>query len=121
MSLVNEPATSHVQLNPLEELKDALSVANKHFAALKTAIFRYEVLTDEDIKNYTGLDKAKFDTVKEMIDRFKPLNYWTGKPVVSISSSDQLLMFIMRLKLDLPYFDLARRYSVSQTTIKNIF
>ena len=26
----------------------------------------------------------------------------------------------MRLKLDLPYFDLARRYTVSQTTIQNI-
>ena len=30
-------------------------------------------------------------------------------------------MFLMRLKLDLPYFDLARRYSVSETTIQNIF
>ena len=121
MEVDSEPAASILQQNPLEELKGALSMANTHVAALEKALFRYEVLTDEDIKNYTGLEKTRFDAVKEMIDRFKPLNYWTGKAVTSISSSDQLLMFLMRLKLDLPYFDLAWRYSVSETTIQNIF
>ena len=120
MDLDNEPAASNVEHNPLEELKDALSMANKHVAALEKALLRYKALSDTDIKTYTGLEWGKFDAVKEMIDRFKPLTYWTGKAVTSISSSDQLLMFLMRLKLDLPYFDLARRYSVSETTIQNI-
>ena len=40
--------------------------------------------------------------------------------MTSISIEDQLLILLMRLKLDLPYFDLARRYTVSQTTIQNI-
>ena len=39
----------------------------------------------------------------------------------SLSSSDKLLIFQMKMKLDLPYFDLAKRFSVSQTTIQNIF
>jgi len=121
MEVDNEPAVSNFQQNPLEELKDAFSMANKHVAPLENVLFRYKVLSDEEIKNYTGLERAKYDAVKEMIDLFKPLNYWTGKAVTSISSSDQLLMFLMRLKLDLPYFDFARRYSVSETTIQNIF
>jgi len=121
MEVDNEPAVSNFQQNPLEELKDAFSMANKHVAPLENVLFRYKVLSDEEIKNYTGLERAKYDAVKEMIDLFKPLNYWTGKAVTSISSSDQLLMFLMRLKLDLPYFDFARRYSVSETTIQNNF
>ena len=84
-------------------------------------MFNHDIMSAEDLKNYTGLEKTKFDAVKVMIDRFKPLNYWTGKAVTSISGSDQLLIFLKRLKLDLPYFDFARRYSVSTTTIQNIF
>jgi len=79
MEVDNEPALSNFQQNPLEELKDALSMANKHVAALENALFRYKVLSDEEIKNYTGLERAKLDAVKEMIDHFKPLHYWTGK------------------------------------------
>ena len=107
MDLDTEPAASIVEHNPLEELKDALSMDNKHVAALEKALVRYKALSGEDTKNYTGLERGNFDAVKEMIDRFKPLTYWTGKADTSISSSHQLLMFLMRLNLDLPYFDLA--------------
>jgi hypothetical protein len=56
-----------------------------------------------------------------MIKRFSPLKYWTGKTVISISVEDEILIFLMKLRLDLPYFDLGSRYSVSITTIQNIF
>jgi len=79
MEVDNEPAVSNFQQNPLEELKDAFSMANKHVAPLENVLFRYKVLSDEEIKNYTGLERAKLDAVKEMIDHFKPLHYWTGK------------------------------------------
>ena len=77
--------------------------------ALEIAVFNYDVMSSEDLKNYTGLEKTKFDAVKEMMDRFKPLNYWTGKAVSSFSGSDQLLIFLKRLKLDLPYFGLSKK------------
>ena len=38
-----------------------------------------------------------------------------------ITVEDELLIFIMKLRLDLPYFDFATRYSVSITTIQNNF
>ena len=50
----------------------------------------------------------------EMVDQFSPLNYWSGKPVKSITHEDQLLIFLIRLHLDLPYSDIAKRYSVYQ-------
>jgi len=84
------------------------------------SLFKFNNLTDVEIKQYTGLEKKTFETVIGVVERFSPLNYWSGKPVTSICKEDQLLIFFMRLKLDLPYFDLARRYTVSQTTIQNI-
>jgi len=84
------------------------------------SLFKFNNLTDVEIKQYTGLEKKTFETVIGVVERFSPLNYWSGKPVTSICREDQLLIFLMRLKLDLPYFDLARRYTVSQTTIQNI-
>ena len=59
-------------------------MANTHIPALEEALFRNEVLKDEDITNYTGLERIRLDPVKETIDCFKPLTYWTGKAVTSI-------------------------------------
>lgn len=89
-----------------------------HFLEMRRFSFRN--LGADLIKNYTGIDKQVFEVIVEMIERFQPLNYWSGKPVRSISSEDQLLIFLIRLKLNLPYYDIAQRYGVSQTTIQNI-
>ena len=88
---------------------------------LERKLFRYNNLLETEIKSYTGKDKADFEVVAQMIARFFPLKYWSGKPVTSISHQNQILICCMKLKLDLPYFDLAKRYAVSQTTIQNIF
>ena len=55
IELDNEPADANGEHNPLEELHDAFSMANKHVAALENALFRHKVLTDEDIRHYMGL------------------------------------------------------------------
>ena len=75
-------------------------------------------MDDANIKAYTGIEKSIFTVMVETVDQFS-LNYWSGKPVKSITPEDQLLIFLIRLRLDLPYFDIAKRYSVSQTTIQN--
>ena len=48
----------------------------------------------------------------ETVDQFSPLNYWSGKPVKSITPEDRLLIFLLRLRLDPPYSGIAKRYSV---------
>ena len=88
---------------------------------LQEKLFRFKNLTEYQLKSYTGLELSVFQTIIEMIKRFFPLKYWTGKTVTKISVEDELLIFLTKLRLDLPYFDLGSRYSVSITTIQNIF
>ena len=90
--------------------------AQEETKRLQKQLFRLENLSVDQLKSYTTLESAVFKIICEMIKHFFPLKYWTGKTV-----EDELLIFIMKLRLDLPYFDLATRYSVSITTIQNIF
>ena len=88
---------------------------------LQKHFFRFENLSVDQLKSYTTLQPAVFKIIYEMIKHFFPSKCWTEKTVTSITVEDELLIFIMKLRLDLPYFDLATRYSVSITTIQNIF
>ena len=83
---------------------------------LKQKIFMFSNLGKEDVRNYSRIEKETFEIVMKMIERFQPLKYWSGKTVTVISISDELLISIMKLRLDFPYFHLARRYSVSRTS-----
>lgn len=105
----------------LKDVKAKLHEAKHENQQLEEKLFRYKNLKENLIKSYTGLEASVFETVFQMIKRFFPLRYWSGKPVTSISVEDELLIFLMKLRLDLPYFDLGARYSVSVTTIQNIF
>ena len=104
-----------------KEVMDELSVVRKEREELRKKQFLFPNLNDTLIKSYTGLDRPVFEKIVQMIDRFSPLQYWSGKAVTSMSRHDQLLLFIARLRLDLPYFDLATRFCVSHTTVQNIF
>jgi len=114
LSIQSEEATAagsnHCLIQAQEETK-----------SLQKQLFRFENLSVDQIKSYTTLEPTVFKIVCEMIKHFFPLKYWTGKTVTSITVEDELLIFIMKLRLDLPYFDLVTRYSVSITTIQNIF
>ena len=80
------PSTS----NQNEHVRELL----EKIAALEKRSFCYKNLSDADVKNYTGLENSVFQVVVEMVIRFSPLNYWSGKPVKSISPEDQLLIFL---------------------------
>ena len=113
--VTNEPSSSATEpmgYNVQELLKKIEALGKKHFC--------FENLSDSNIKSYTGIDKPIFEVIANTIKKFLPLNYWSGFQVKSISLEDQLLIFLMKLRLDLPYYDLAIRYSVSETTIQNI-
>ena len=119
---VDPPTTTEKDpFQEVEELQMKLTGARAEIERLKPRLFNFSTLTNDEIRNYTSLESSKFLAVVEMIESFQPLTYWSGKTVNSLSSSDQLLIFLMKMKLDLPYFDLAKRFSVSQTTIQNIF
>ena len=117
-AFVATPCSSAVDTTPSNPI--IIAELTKQIATLETMSFRFKNMNDADIKAYTGIEKSIFNVMVETVDQFSPLNYWSGKPVKSITPEDQLLIFLIRLRLDLPYFDIAKRYSVSQTTIQNI-
>ena len=105
----------------LEKLREELTVLRKENSLLKKNLFRFENLSDTEVIQYTTLTKGSFLCLHSFIERFQPLEYWTGCQVVSISSKDQLLIFLTKAKLDFPFFVLAREYSTTRTTITNVF
>ena len=104
----------------LNKLKVELEKAKLKIKKLEKARFLYRNLADCEVQHYTGLSRAIFQSLADLISRFH-LTYWSGSSVTSVDSEDQLRIFFMKLRLDLPYFDLAHRFSLSQTTIQNIF
>ena len=88
---------------------------------LDKKLFVFENLSNQDIKSYTNLTKDAFLALDELFGKFRPFNYWSGSEVTQINDKNQLLICLMKLKLDVPFFDLAKRFNVSRTTIHNIF
>ena len=105
----------------VESLTKQLDEAFPEIRELEKRVFTFERLSEDDIKGYTNLSKRAFLRLDKLINAFRPLKYWTGCEVVKISDKDQLLIFLMKLKLDVPLFDIAKRYDVSRTTIHNVF
>ena len=84
-------------------------------------MFCYKHLSSEEIKAYTNLSKEAFDVLCQYLRRFEPYNHCSNFTVKSISHEDQLLICLMKLKLNLRFFDIGRRCSVSRATVHNIY
>lgn len=69
---------------------------------------------------YTSLTYEVFDILHRLLLRFQPLQYYDGWRVSSISLEDQLLMTLMKLKLNLRDLDLGERFGVSRKTASNV-
>ena len=117
----SQPSPSISMQDEIVGLKKELEGAGKRIGKLESKVFCYENLSDVQVREYTNIDRKAFRSLVILIDCFQPLSYWSGSDVVSINKENQLLIFIAKLKIDLPYFDLANKYSVSKTTIQNIF
>ncbi len=68
---------------------------------------------------YTSLP---YDVFKILVNTCKisPLNYYSGWNVTGLTMEDQVLMTLMKLKLDLTDLDLAHRFNVSDSTVSNV-
>ncbi len=55
-----------------------------------------------------------------LIERFRPFKYYAGWQVSSIPLVDQILVTLMKLKLNLRDLDLACRFNISRATVYNI-
>lgn len=84
-------------------------------------LFRFENLTDQEVQQYTNITKHSFTCLQQLICEFKPFNYWYSFEVKSLNENNQLLLCLMKLKLDMPLYDLSNRFKISRTTVQNIF
>lgn len=69
---------------------------------------------------YTSFTYDIFKIIVATLQRFEPLNYYSGWNVTNMSLEDQVLITLMKLRLNLRDLDLADRFSTSRATISNI-
>lgn len=69
---------------------------------------------------YTSFTYDIFKIIVATLQRFEPLNYYSGWNVTNMSLEDQVLITLMKLRLNLRDLDLADRFSTSRATIPNI-
>lgn len=69
---------------------------------------------------YTSFTLDVFNILVQCLKRFD-LNYYMGWNVTCISLEDQVLLTLMKLRLNLRDLDLADRFCVSRTTANNAF
>lgn len=84
--------------------------------------FSYEIIKENDahLLMYTGIPTNElFMILFELMDSIK-LKYYAGWNVQMIPKIDQLLMTLMKLRLNLPHEDLSIRFSCSAATVTNI-
>lgn len=69
---------------------------------------------------YTSFTYDIFQIIVATLQSFVPLNYYSGWNVKNVSLEDQVLITLMKLRLNLRDLDLADRFSTIRATISNI-
>ena len=69
---------------------------------------------------YTSLQADVFKALVSTLSGFGPFNYCAGLAVSCLNIEDQLLMTLMKLRLNYKDLDLAVRFSTGRQTVSNI-
>lgn len=69
---------------------------------------------------YTSFPADVFNVIVGMLSRMAPFNYYAGWAVTCFSIEDQLLITLMKLRLNYRDMDLAVRFGTSRATVSNI-
>ena len=100
----------------MEELTKQLEAA----ARVKPVMKLYHIQDNEEkMLMYTSFKYDIFSIVLKSLQRFELQYYSNWRP--SMALQDQLLLTLMKLKLNLRDLDLADRFGISTATVANIF
>jgi Helix-turn-helix of DDE superfamily endonuclease len=69
---------------------------------------------------YTSFPSDVFDILVKTLTGLQPLNYYAGWRVTTLPLQDQLLVTLMKLRLNYRDLDLADRFGISRATVSNI-
>lgn len=92
-------------------LKTVLS----HSIAVQVEMHDYHRVSNKDCKFYTGLDLVRFEKL------VKVLSLNSIKPPCSMEIRDQIFLVLMKLRLNLLFEDLGRRFYISGSLAGRIF
>ncbi len=128
----------HAKLQELGEKTQRLKKLERHLELQKASCD--SLLTDDaSVRFFTGLPtKAVYELLWEYVEpKVKDMNYWrgtkgcpgvpAGTPVKRLGrhrksrQKDELLMTLMKLRLDLLHRDLSRRFRLSESTVSSVF
>ena len=79
----------------------------------------FQIKRNEDCLHYTGLCIEMFNVIKDVTSRVQ-LQYYKNSPVQRVLYEDQLLLAMMKLRLNCTYYDLGKRFGISKWSICNI-
>ncbi|XP_065208176.1 uncharacterized protein LOC135836996 [Planococcus citri] len=104
-----------------DTLQTQISNLRKEIEKLKKHPFGYHCVENDEklLLYYTGLTKVVFYVVLDSCAK-SAFRYFLGWKVEDLDLKDQLLITLMKLRLNLDYFDLAVRFNTSEDTINNI-
>lgn len=124
---LNEPAEPNTTISVINEsenelLKIEIEKLKSKIDNLKNQLFSFVVIQENDslTNYYTGLPNK--ETINFFFTVFKDMNitYFLGWNVERIPRNDQILMALMKLRLNLDFIDLGVRFGCSRKTVTNI-
>ncbi|XP_027851855.2 uncharacterized protein LOC114130952 [Aphis gossypii] len=126
VSMPNEEEASSnnviIEKNQLiESLQSKNDSLKKEIIFLKNRSFGYHSIESNGkmFDFYCGITKIMFDLIIELVSKVE-INYYYTWSVKKLCLNDQVLMTLMKLRLNLCYTDLAFRFGISESTVGNI-
>lgn len=97
-----------------EDLKKEIEVLKRH-------TFSYHSISKNDnmFQYYNRLSEDMFEIIVTLCSNVK-FNYYLGWNITCFSLNDQILLTLMKLKLNLGHKDLAFRFNTSSLTVSNV-
>ncbi|XP_064470494.1 uncharacterized protein LOC135385228 [Ornithodoros turicata] len=104
----------HKKVNILTQRVEELTISNKKLSEQLASQNNVNLMPEKQLIFYTGISKARFLALLAAIVVCLP-------QAQKIPHSAQLLMVLMKLRLALPYQDLAYRFNVHRHTVSSTF
>lgn len=115
---ITDSSTQTNEVNPkMTESSTQTEELDYMFSRPKKAPFdREDMLEDGKVQFYTGLPSA---TILQAV--YEHVAPHVSRKSLSLTKFQELVMVLMKLRLNVPYWDLAYRFEVSASTVSRIF
>lgn len=116
------PVVYEAEIDLLKREIEALKIETEWL--VKHPAFSFRSIEDDDVTftYYTGIHLDTFAVLQEVCETVcAELPTYDGKNINLLNFADQMLLSLMKLRLDLDFIDLAKRFGISRTTAYRIF